>query len=86
MNNKNFLVIGATGHVGSKITILLADRGYNVTAMVRQTCTKIRDPYSGPEWLTWGKIAAIIAKKVGRKKVRVIPMPAGTARLLQLII
>jgi len=47
MINKKFLVIGATGHVGSKIAILLADRGYNVTAMVRQTGTKIRDPYSG---------------------------------------
>ena len=27
MENKKYLVIGATGHVGSKITILLANKG-----------------------------------------------------------
>ena len=44
---KTFLVIGATGHVGSKITGLLAERGYDVTAMVRQPGATILDPYNG---------------------------------------
>ena len=47
MDNKKYLVIGATGHVGSKITILLADRGYDVTAMVRQKSSIIKDPHKG---------------------------------------
>ena len=42
-----FLVIGATGHVGSKITGLLAERGYKVTAMVRKPGAMILDPYNG---------------------------------------
>ena len=46
INNKKFLVIGATGHVGSKIAILLANKGYNVTAMVRKNGTKIKDSYN----------------------------------------
>ena len=40
-----FLVVGATGHVGSKIAILLADRGYDVTALVRSDGATIRDPH-----------------------------------------
>ena len=47
MDNKKYLVIGATGHVGSKITILLANKGYDVTAMVRNKGSVIKDPYSG---------------------------------------
>ena len=47
MEAQKFLVIGATGHVGSKITILLADRGYDVTAFVRQDSSTIRDPHRG---------------------------------------
>ena len=47
MAAQKFLVIGATGHVGSKITILLADRGYDVTALVRQDGTTLRDPHQG---------------------------------------
>lgn len=42
-----FLVVGATGHVGSKIAILLADRGYDVTALVRSDGATIRDPHQG---------------------------------------
>jgi uncharacterized protein YbjT (DUF2867 family) len=42
-----FLVVGATGHVGSKIAVLLADRGYDVTALVRSDGAAIRDPYTG---------------------------------------
>jgi len=45
--DKAFLVIGATGHVGSKITGLLAEKGFNVTAMVRKPGAMIRDPYNG---------------------------------------
>ena len=37
----------------------------------------------GPEWLTWREIAAIAAKKVGRKKIRIIPIPGWLARLNQ---
>jgi len=47
MDNKRYLVIGATGHVGSKITILLANRGYDVTAMVRNVGAVIKDPHTG---------------------------------------
>jgi len=45
--DKRYLVIGATGHVGSKITGLLAERGYDVTAMVRKSGMTIQDPYNG---------------------------------------
>ena len=48
MKANKFLVIGATGHVGSKVAILLADKGYDVTALVRQAGATIRDPHSGP--------------------------------------
>lgn len=44
---KRFLVIGATGHVGSKIAGRLAEKGYDVTAMVRKHGAKIEDPYNG---------------------------------------
>ena len=44
---KTFLVIGATGHVGSKITGLLAEKGYNVTAMIRKPGAMIKDHYNG---------------------------------------
>ena len=47
MPNQKFLIIGATGHVGSKIVILLANKGYDVIAMVRQNGAKIRDPHQG---------------------------------------
>jgi len=47
MQNYKFLVIGATGHVGSKIAILLANKGYDVTAMVRQNGSQITDPHTG---------------------------------------
>ena len=47
MKKTKFLVIGATGHVGSKVTILLADRGYDVTAMVRQPGATLKDPHTG---------------------------------------
>jgi len=47
MQNHKFLVIGSTGHVGSKIAILLANQGYDVTAMVRQNGSKIIDSHTG---------------------------------------
>lgn len=47
MRDKRFLVIGATGQVGSKIAGRLAERGYDVTAMVRGPGAKIEDPYNG---------------------------------------
>ena len=47
MKQKTFLVIGATGHVGSKITGRLAEKGYDVTGMVRKPGAKIEDPYNG---------------------------------------
>ena len=39
----------------------------------------------GPEWLTWRQVADKIAAKIGRKKIRIIPLPAGMARLNQLL-
>ena len=47
MQQKKFLVIGATGEVGSKITGRLAEKGYDVTAMVRRPGAVIEDPYNG---------------------------------------
>ena len=47
MRNTRFLVVGATGHVGSKVAVLLANRGYDVTALVRREGARILDPYQG---------------------------------------
>lgn len=47
MGSKRFLVVGATGHVGSQVAIRLADMGYDVTALVRQEGSTIRDPHRG---------------------------------------
>ena len=47
LRDKRFLVVGATGHVGSKITGRLAEKGCDVTAMVRRPGGKIEDPYNG---------------------------------------
>ena len=47
MTGARFLVIGATGHVGSKITGRLAEKGHDVTAMVRRPGAVIEDPYKG---------------------------------------
>jgi uncharacterized protein YbjT (DUF2867 family) len=38
---------------------------------------------NGPQWLTWRQIADTIAAKTGRKKVRIIPLPARVAWLNQ---
>lgn len=43
---KRFLVVGATGHVGSKVAIALADKGCRVTALVRHHGTRIEDSYT----------------------------------------
>ncbi len=48
MKHPRILVVGATGHVGSKVAVLLADRGHDVTALVRRDGATIRDPYEGP--------------------------------------
>lgn len=47
MKGKKFLVVGATGRVGSKVAILLANRGYDVTGLVRHHGARIEDPYEG---------------------------------------
>ena len=39
----------------------------------------------GPEWLTWREVADTIAAKIGREKIRIIPLPAGLARINQLM-
>lgn len=46
-SRKRFLVVGATGHVGSQVAIMLADRGHDVTALVRKPGAKILDPHQG---------------------------------------
>ncbi|MEL6107940.1 MAG: NAD(P)H-binding protein [Planctomycetota bacterium] len=38
----------------------------------------------GPQWVSWREIADIIAARVGRPRLRIIPLPAWTARMLQL--
>ena len=35
----------------------------------------------GPQWLTWRQIADALGAKLGRRRVRIIPMPAWFARL-----
>ncbi|MBS2008437.1 MAG: NAD(P)H-binding protein [Cyanobacteria bacterium SZAS TMP-1] len=40
-------MIGATGHVGSKVAVLLANKGHDVTALVRHSGARIEDPYHG---------------------------------------
>jgi uncharacterized protein YbjT (DUF2867 family) len=57
MNDQRFLVVGATGHVGSKIAILLSDRGYDVTALVRNEGATIRDPHLGSIRYVTGDLA-----------------------------
>ena len=52
-----FLVVGATGHVGSKIAVLLANKGYDVTALVRSDGATIRDPYTGAIRYVTGDLA-----------------------------
>ena len=47
MSLRKFIVVGATGHVGSQVAVRLADMGYDVTAMVRHEGSAIRDPHSG---------------------------------------
>jgi hypothetical protein len=40
----------------------------------------------GPEYLTWKQIAAIIAKKTGRNKIRLIPIPAWLAKFNRMMV
>ena len=40
----------------------------------------------GPQWLTWREIANIIAQKTGRKKIRLIPLPAWLAKLNRMMV
>ena len=37
----------------------------------------------GPQWLTWREIAAIVARKTGRAKIHIIPLPAWIPRMNQ---
>ena len=37
----------------------------------------------GPEWITWREIAETIAKKVGKERIRIIPIPGWLARINQ---
>lgn len=46
-DSTNFLVVGATGHVGSKVAVRLAQKGHKVTALVRSVGVKIEDEYQG---------------------------------------
>lgn len=46
-NRPRFLVVGATGHVGSQVAIRLANLGCDVTALVRRAGAVIRDPHQG---------------------------------------
>ncbi|WP_428341181.1 SDR family oxidoreductase [Mycobacterium sp.] len=57
MKNQRFLVVGATGHVGSKIAVLLANKGLDVTALVRSDGATIRDPYQGAIRYVTGDLA-----------------------------
>lgn len=47
MEYKRFLVVGATGHVGSQVAIRLANMGHDVRALVRREGSLIRDPHKG---------------------------------------
>jgi hypothetical protein len=50
-----FLVVGATGHVGSKIAVLLADKGYDVTALIPIRAPSVTSPATSPTMRRWPK-------------------------------
>lgn len=52
-----FLVVGATGHVGSQVAVGLADMGHDVTALVRQKGSVIQDPHQGKITCLTGDLA-----------------------------
>ena len=71
LHERKFLVVGATGHVGSKVAIRLAEKGYDVTAMVRQEGATIRDPFNGVIKYTIGDLKDLdsVRKAVAGKDV-----------------
>lgn len=56
-DGKRYLVVGATGHVGSQVAVLLADRGHDVSALVRKPGARILDPHEGPIRYVVGDLA-----------------------------
>lgn len=74
-----FLAPGGAKHG----TPIIATRGVAemmVGGMLYEGSENLLIEAGGPEWLTWGEIAEIISRKVGRK-VRVLPMPGWIARM-----
>lgn len=39
----------------------------------------------GPQWLSWREVADIVAEKIGRRRLRVLPLPGWIARVCQLV-
>jgi uncharacterized protein YbjT (DUF2867 family) len=76
MKNNRFLVVGATGHVGSQVAVNLANRGYDVTALVRKEGSVIQDPYQGKISYVTGDLASEVSL---RKAVRGIDVVISTA-------
>lgn len=48
-HERRFLGFGATGHVGSKVAIRLAEKGFDLTSLARQEGGRILDPVNGEE-------------------------------------
>lgn len=77
MRNKKFLVIGATGHVGSKITGLLAEKGCDVTAMVRRPGAVIEDAYHGTITYVVGDLSDEASIRVALAGINVVVSTAN---------
>ena len=77
MFNRRFLVVGATGHVGSQAAVRLANMGHDVTALVRREGSVIRDPYQGKITYVTGDLADEASL---RKAVAGIPAYRATQR------
>ena len=76
MKSKKFLVVGATGHVGSQVAVKLADGGLDVTALVRREGAVIRDQYQGKITYVTGDLANEASL---RKAVRGMDVVISTA-------
>ena len=93
MTDARFLVIGATGHVGSNIAGRLAEKGHDVTAMVRRPGAVIEDPYNGvinhvvgdlPDEMSIRKALVGVDVLISTAN-RIVLLPARLARMNQVL-
>ena len=83
-NNNIFIAPGGAKH--GSVFIATIDVAYMIAAAALKEGEKYMIIESGgPEWLSWGEVAYQISRKMNKKKVRVINLPAGAARFFQLL-